>query len=102
MEPANARADDIQYFYTSRLSGEPASGVDDVHAHPSSRVSSAHAAPSGASQVTVRWSTSLETLAHVWTSGLRRSLAMRSTVLHRRRTAAAARSMRVATGTIST
>jgi hypothetical protein len=25
---------DIQYFYTSRLDGEPASGVDDVHFHP--------------------------------------------------------------------
>ncbi|GJG88945.1 TonB-dependent receptor [Gemmatimonadetes bacterium T265] len=31
---ANARADDIQYYYTSRLAGEPAGGVDDVHAHP--------------------------------------------------------------------
>jgi hypothetical protein len=26
---------DIQYYYTSRLSGEPAGGVDDVHFHPS-------------------------------------------------------------------
>ncbi|HUP51752.1 MAG TPA: TonB-dependent receptor, partial [Longimicrobiales bacterium] len=25
---------DIQYFYTSRLAGEPAGGVDDVHFHP--------------------------------------------------------------------
>jgi hypothetical protein len=25
---------DIQYFYTSRLPGEPAAGVDDVHFHP--------------------------------------------------------------------
>jgi outer membrane receptor protein involved in Fe transport len=31
---ANARADDIQYFYASRLRGEPAGGVDDVHSHP--------------------------------------------------------------------
>ena len=30
----NARADDIQYFYTSRLRGEPVQGVDDVHFHP--------------------------------------------------------------------
>ncbi|MGH7517559.1 MAG: TonB-dependent receptor [Gemmatimonadales bacterium] len=30
----NARAADIQYFYTSRLPGEAASGVDDVHFHP--------------------------------------------------------------------
>ena len=30
----NSRADDIQYFYTSRLRGEPALGVDDVHSHP--------------------------------------------------------------------
>ena len=30
----NSRADDIQYFYTSRLRGEPAFGVDDVHSHP--------------------------------------------------------------------
>jgi hypothetical protein len=29
-----ARADDIQYFYRSRLRGEPAQGVDDVHSHP--------------------------------------------------------------------
>lgn len=28
------RADDIQYYYTSRLRGESADGVDDVHAHP--------------------------------------------------------------------
>ena len=26
--------DDISYFYTSRLTGEPLSGVDDVHFHP--------------------------------------------------------------------
>ena len=26
---------DIDYFYTSRLSGEPPGGVDDVHTHPS-------------------------------------------------------------------
>ena len=25
---------DISYFYTSRLAGEPASGVADVHVHP--------------------------------------------------------------------
>jgi len=25
---------DISYFYTSRLSGEPASGIADVHYHP--------------------------------------------------------------------
>jgi hypothetical protein len=25
---------DIQYFYTSRLSGEPPEGVDDIHFHP--------------------------------------------------------------------
>jgi outer membrane receptor protein involved in Fe transport len=30
----NGRAEDIEYFYTSRLPGEPASGVDGVHAHP--------------------------------------------------------------------
>ena len=29
---ANGR--DIQYYYTSRLAGEPAAGVDDVHYHP--------------------------------------------------------------------
>lgn len=27
-------ADDIQYFYASRLEGEPADGVEDVHFHP--------------------------------------------------------------------
>ena len=30
----NGRAEDIEYFYTSRLQGEPAGGVDGVHAHP--------------------------------------------------------------------
>jgi outer membrane receptor protein involved in Fe transport len=30
----NSRASDIEYFYPSRLPGEPAAGVDDVHAHP--------------------------------------------------------------------
>ncbi|MGH7720663.1 MAG: TonB-dependent receptor domain-containing protein, partial [Gemmatimonadaceae bacterium] len=30
----DTRANDIQYFYTSRLPGEPAGGVDDVHFHP--------------------------------------------------------------------
>ena len=30
----NSRAADIQYFYASRLAGEPGSGVDDVHFHP--------------------------------------------------------------------
>lgn len=30
----DARADDIQYYYTSRLRGETADGVEDVHAHP--------------------------------------------------------------------
>ena len=28
------KASDIDYFYTSRLQGEPAAGVDDVHFHP--------------------------------------------------------------------
>ena len=31
---ANARADDIQYYYTSRLRGEAVDGASDVHAHP--------------------------------------------------------------------
>jgi hypothetical protein len=30
----DSRASDIQYYYTSRLQGEPAEGVDDVHFHP--------------------------------------------------------------------
>ncbi|MBC8087222.1 MAG: TonB-dependent receptor [Phycisphaerae bacterium] len=30
----NSKADDIQYYYASRLKGEPAEGVDDVHFHP--------------------------------------------------------------------
>ena len=30
----NARDADITYFYTSRLQGEPAGGVDDYHLHP--------------------------------------------------------------------
>ena len=29
-----AEVSDIDYFYTSRLRGEPAGGVDDVHRHP--------------------------------------------------------------------
>ena len=28
------KASDIDYFYTSRLPGEPAEGVDDIHFHP--------------------------------------------------------------------
>jgi len=30
----NSRADDIQYYYASRLQGEVAEGADDVHFHP--------------------------------------------------------------------
>jgi outer membrane receptor protein involved in Fe transport len=30
----NAQADQIDYFYTSRLNNEPAAGVNDVHFHP--------------------------------------------------------------------
>ena len=30
----NRKSNDISYFYTSRLAGEPASGVADVHVHP--------------------------------------------------------------------
>ncbi len=30
----NAADSDIDYYYTSRLPGEPAAGVDDVHLHP--------------------------------------------------------------------
>ncbi|SEO30507.1 Outer membrane receptor proteins, mostly Fe transport [Duganella sp. CF517] len=30
----NRRASDIDYYYASRLPGEPADGVDDVHSHP--------------------------------------------------------------------
>jgi TonB dependent receptor/TonB-dependent Receptor Plug Domain len=30
----DSKASDIQYYYTSRLPGEPADGVDDVHFHP--------------------------------------------------------------------
>jgi hypothetical protein len=30
----NSRASDIQYYYPSRLRGEPAGGVNDVHFHP--------------------------------------------------------------------
>ena len=31
----DARVSDIDYFYTSRLPGEPLGGVDDIHTHPS-------------------------------------------------------------------
>jgi hypothetical protein len=30
----DSRHSDIQYYYTSRLQGEPAGGVEDVHFHP--------------------------------------------------------------------
>jgi len=30
----NRKGSDIDYFYTSRLQGEPAAGVDDIHFHP--------------------------------------------------------------------
>jgi hypothetical protein len=30
----NAKVSDIDYFYTSRLPGEPVDGVDDIHGHP--------------------------------------------------------------------
>jgi hypothetical protein len=30
----NTEASDIDYFYTSRLRGEPAGGIDDIHLHP--------------------------------------------------------------------
>jgi outer membrane receptor protein involved in Fe transport len=30
----NAKVSDIDYYYTSRLPGEPAQGVEDVHTHP--------------------------------------------------------------------
>jgi hypothetical protein len=30
----NARHSDVDYFYTSRLPGEPLGGIDDLHSHP--------------------------------------------------------------------
>jgi outer membrane receptor protein involved in Fe transport len=30
----NSRASDIDYYYTSRLPGEPSGGVADIHTHP--------------------------------------------------------------------
>ena len=30
----DSTASDIDYFYTSRLRGEPDGGVDDIHFHP--------------------------------------------------------------------
>jgi outer membrane receptor protein involved in Fe transport len=30
----DAKHSDIDYFYTSRLPGEPAGGIDDLHVHP--------------------------------------------------------------------
>jgi outer membrane receptor protein involved in Fe transport len=30
----DAEVSDIDYFYTSRLRGEPAAGIDDIHTHP--------------------------------------------------------------------
>jgi hypothetical protein len=31
----NSKVSDIDYFYTSRLPGEPLGGMDDIHLHPS-------------------------------------------------------------------
>ena len=31
----DSKVSDIDYFYTSRLPGEPFGGVDDIHLHPS-------------------------------------------------------------------
>ena len=31
------KADDITYYYRSRLPGEPANGVNDIHSHPVER-----------------------------------------------------------------
>ncbi len=33
----DSRADDIDYYYTSRLAGEPAEGVNDTHLHPAEK-----------------------------------------------------------------
>jgi len=30
----NSSASDVDYYYTSRLRGEPLDGVNDVHTHP--------------------------------------------------------------------
>ncbi|MEI9895680.1 MAG: hypothetical protein WDN28_17780 [Chthoniobacter sp.] len=30
----NEQSSDIDYYYTSRLRGEPAEGVNDIHTHP--------------------------------------------------------------------
>lgn len=30
----DTKASDIDYFYASRLAGEPAEGVNDIHTHP--------------------------------------------------------------------
>lgn len=30
----NSKSSDVDYFYTSRLPGEPFAGVDDIHTHP--------------------------------------------------------------------
>jgi hypothetical protein len=30
----NTRVSDVDYFYASRLPGEPAAGVEDIHTHP--------------------------------------------------------------------
>jgi len=33
----DAQVDDVAYFYTSRLRGEPAAGTGDVHFHPAEK-----------------------------------------------------------------
>ena len=33
----DAQVDDIAYYYTSRLPGEPAAGVNDIHFHPAEK-----------------------------------------------------------------
>ena len=37
---SNSKADDIDYFYATRLAGEPAGGIEDASAASSSRASS--------------------------------------------------------------
>lgn len=30
----DSRSSDIDYYYASRLAGEPADGIEDIHTHP--------------------------------------------------------------------
>lgn len=49
----NAKVNDIDYYYVSRLPGEPAAGVADIHTHPAELVKSVSRFPRGSEVTTI-------------------------------------------------